>query len=339
MTLVSDAPEACRSALGVEVRPVARAALGNAERWAADEFLAGANGAAAGVWGSTEGSSIAPTWPGPIVVAERAAESQFVRLQRRLGEGVRPPDGLACVALTGSRFQGQRGRAWATLPGNLHVSVHLTFDGSADDAAGAQAAISVLPAVAASRAIERASEGSVRPRLKWVNDLLLDDRKVGGVLSATRLEAGRVRHLLFGIGLNVAAVPRLPLSERTLPPARVADRDASFAHPDAWGRLLAPLLEALVAGRDRLRQGRGDELIDAYRERAAFLGRTVTIWPIDESSRAGATSPAHANGSPDIRPLAHGRVEALLPDLSLRIAGHDTPIRQGRMTIDAKREV
>lgn len=323
MELVSDAPDACRRALGVELERVARSSLASTTAWAAREFLGSTDAATpegrASCWRGADAFALDRAWPGLVVIADHAAGSQFVRLHERLGVGDALPDALACVALAGARFRGQRGRSWATLAGNLHVSVHFEVDRPAADD---QAAIAVMPAVAASQAIERASDGAVRPGLKWVNDLLLGDRKMGGVLSATNVEAGRVRHLLFGIGINVAAAPTLPPSTRSLPPTRLADADASFATPDAWGRLLVPLLDALRACRELLADGRGSDLIDAYRERAAFLGRDVTIWPVD------------ADDETRVEPIARGRVEALLPDLSLRLAGRSEPIRHGRMTFD-----
>lgn len=332
MPPVTDAPDACRRALGLAFEPVELHELDAATRWAASTFLeraapAGpdaASGAGMRSWRASLAPPFAPSWRGPIVVAERAAGSQFVRLQEILASDAerrdrRVPDSLACVALSGTRFRGQRGRSWTTLRGNLHLSVQLRLDLPAREA---QAALAVLPAVAAGRAVERATDGTVRPGLKWVNDLLLNDRKMGGVLSSSHVESGRVRHLLLGIGLNVAATPDLPPSPRALPPTRLADVDASFADAYAWGRLLGPLLDAIAAAREQLATGRSREIVDAYRERAAFLGRHVTIWPV-EASDDGETAP-----------VARGRVEALLPDLSLRIAGRSEPIRQGRMTLN-----
>lgn len=312
MTLLTDVRDPARLALGDGVDPVDPASLPPDATWAWRTLVGDAP-----VW-APRGVDLG-TWHGPVAIVGHAPRSQFGLLQERLAACDAVPDGLAAVALTGSRFRGQRGRAWATLAGNLHLAVHLALD---LPAAEAQAALAVLPAVATARAIERASDGAVRPGLKWVNDLLLGDRKTAGVLSATHVDGARVRHLLLGIGVNVAAKPALPPSPRALRTARLADVDARFDDPSAWSGLLRPVLEEIVAAREALAADHGAELIDAYRERAAFLGRTVTIWPVD------------AEDEIDARPLAHGQVEELLPDLSLRIAGHPEPVRQGRMTLD-----
>jgi len=48
-----------------------------------------------------------------------------------------------------------------------------------------------------------ANFAKVAPGLKWPNDLLLDGRKVGGILTEARVDADQIRDLVFGLGLNV----------------------------------------------------------------------------------------------------------------------------------------
>ncbi|MFO7546016.1 MAG: biotin--[acetyl-CoA-carboxylase] ligase [Trueperaceae bacterium] len=260
---------------------------------------------------------------GPLIVIEHAESSQFDRMHEILAAGGDLPDGLACVALAGARFRGQRGRAWAALRGNLHVSVHFALD---LDAATAQTGLAVLPAVATAMAIEEVSDGRVLPATKWVNDLLVEGHKVAGVLTTTQLQAGRVRHAVIGIGVNVAVTPPLPAEKRAAPAGCLGNTDARFAAEDAWAMLLPALLRALERGRADLVGGHGDELFEAYRARAAFLGKHVTIWPVEE----------HAFGVG--APIARGRVQDLLPDLSLVLEGNAEPVRMGRMTIDGPDE-
>jgi BirA family biotin operon repressor/biotin-[acetyl-CoA-carboxylase] ligase len=41
------------------------------------------------------------------------------------------------------------------------------------------------------------------PGLKWPNDIVFDGRKAGGMLTEARVDADRIRDLVFGLGLNV----------------------------------------------------------------------------------------------------------------------------------------
>jgi len=333
MPLLTDAPTAARpllapgaafqaalpADLGADLDDVWRALVGEAPAFVA-AVAAGEAGVAFRAGAAFRDAATVVGDQRVVLLRDDAPRSQYALMNEILAAGGVLPDGLACLALTGSRFQGQRGRAWSALRGNLHLSVHFVLD---LDAAEHQAGLAVLPAVATARAIEAASGGRVRPGTKWVNDLMLDGRKVAGVLTATQLHAGRLRHVVIGVGVNVARAPELPPGPRVPCPGSLAEIDAAFAAEDAWARLLPPLLAELERGRALLVAGEGAALLADYRARATFLGRAVTIWPVDEGPDPAA-----------VRPLARGVVQALRDDLSLELEGVDAPVHTGRMTLD-----
>jgi biotin-(acetyl-CoA carboxylase) ligase len=251
-----------------------------------------------------------------LFVLDRAEGSQFEALRRALREGSRLPPALASLALTGNGFRGQRERSWKALRGNLHLCVLERLD---QRAAPLQAALTALPAVATARAIERVSDERVRPGLKWVNDLLVGGRKVAGVLSATQVQGERVTHVLFGIGVNVAAAPTLPADARAAPPGCLAHADPSLE--GALPALTRAILAELDAGLARIRAGAGADVVEDYRTRAVFVGRRVALWPVAD------------DGAPPREPIARGRVTEMLDDLSLRVEGIEGPVRSGRMTL------
>jgi biotin-(acetyl-CoA carboxylase) ligase len=249
----------------------------------------------------------------PVLVVERAPRSQFVELQEALRDGEHLPDDLVTIALEGEGFRGQRGRSWQALRGNLHLCRLARLDLPAAESGGALVA---LPAVATAEAIERATLGAVRIDIKWVNDLLLGGRKVGGVLSATSLQGEQTRHVLLGIGVNVTRVPDVPREPGTPPAGAIAETYGDAA--------LAPLTWALHAALDvavaRLRAGEGATLVAAYRDRSIVVGRRVSLWPAE-----AARHPA---------PIARGRVSALRDDLALEIEGHAAPVWSGRLVLE-----
>ena len=69
------------------------------------------------------------------------------------------------------------------------------------------AMITAWTAVAVSRAIERVC--GVRPGIKWVNDLVLNRKKICGILTELSLEAEnfRIQYLIIGIGVNTSETP------------------------------------------------------------------------------------------------------------------------------------
>jgi biotin-(acetyl-CoA carboxylase) ligase len=249
----------------------------------------------------------------PVLVVERSPRSQFVDLHEALREGEDLPEDLVTIALEGEGFRGQRGRSWQALRGNLHLCRLARLDLPAADIGGALVA---LPAVAAAEAIERATLGAVRVDIKWVNDLLLGGRKVGGVLSATSVQGEQTRHVLLGIGVNVTRVPDVPREPGTPPAGAIVEAYG--------GAALAPLVWALYAALDaavaRLRAGDGASLVAAYRERSVVIGRRVALWPVE--------------AQPHPAPIVRGRVRALRDDLALEIEGHAAPVWSGRLVLE-----
>jgi BirA family biotin operon repressor/biotin-[acetyl-CoA-carboxylase] ligase len=96
---------------------------------------------------------------------------------------------------------------------------------------------------------------------KWPNDVLVDDRKVAGILAEASLSGGRFDHVVLGLGVNLGA-----------PPEAVADAGAVNAGDE-------DLLTAFILGfSGAYRPGDpsfGDDVLRAYRGRCATLGRRV----------------------------------------------------------------
>ena len=68
-------------------------------------------------------------------------------------------------------------------------------------AADPTALVTIAAAVAAAEAVQIYT--GIDVRIKWVNDLLLDQRKVGGILcEAVRLPSGKLNGIIIGIGIN-----------------------------------------------------------------------------------------------------------------------------------------
>lgn len=258
-------------------------------------------------------------WPemeGHLLIVDQAAHSQFLRVQEFLQTGGHVPDAFACIALEGSGFVGQRGRAWAALRGNLHLTTHHRLSLPACDV---QAGLVVLPAVAAVETLDAVLAPPVSIGIKWVNDVLMNERKVGGVLTATHVQGHRIEHVLFGIGLNVARAPDLPPMPWVTPATCLTEADAALG--DALPRVLFELLRRVWTGVDDIMAGRAAEWVERYRRRSVVVGRRVRI------------DPEEAAEPRDNHALASGRVLALTEDLGLILEGVPDPVRRGRLTL------
>jgi BirA family transcriptional regulator, biotin operon repressor / biotin---[acetyl-CoA-carboxylase] ligase len=102
--------------------------------------------------------------------------------------------------------RGRSGRAWASLPGNLHAS--LILSPACPMARAPQLAL--VAGVAAIDAIRKAGALAAPAglRLKWPNDILIGSAKTGGILvESTTRAPGAGLAAVVGVGLNLAAAP------------------------------------------------------------------------------------------------------------------------------------
>jgi BirA family biotin operon repressor/biotin-[acetyl-CoA-carboxylase] ligase len=178
------------------------------------------------------------------------------------------PEGLVVTAEHQAAGRGRLGRTWEAPPGTgLLMSVLLRPRGLPP---ARLHLVTTVVALSAAAALERV--GGVRAGLKWPNDLLVEERKLAGVLAeALDVGAGTVGAVVVGIGINVSAAP----------PGAVSLDDAAGR---AVGRadVLVALLEELED-----RYGRWDAVAAEYRRVCVTLGRRVRVEVAPGSSRTG----------------------------------------------------
>lgn len=107
-------------------------------------------------------------------------------------------EGTVVIADSQTQGRGRLQRKWLSPPGvNLYVSVILR---PALDAASASA-LTIMAGVAAAEAL---SSFCLKPvQLKWPNDVLLNQRKVAGILMEMKTLGKKVQFVVLGIGINI----------------------------------------------------------------------------------------------------------------------------------------
>lgn len=207
-----------------------------------------------------------------LVALERAESTNDAARDLALGGA---EDGTLVWALEQTKGRGRRGRAWASPPGNLYCSLVLRPDCPLKRAPE----LSFLAALAVGGALGGLVPPLTDLRYKWPNDVLLNDRKVSGILLESAAQAdGTLDFLVLGVGVNIvgspkdAAFPASSVREEGGEAVEVADVLESFArHFMAWtDRWLdegfAPVREAWLkrAWRlgERLRVDLGGDAVD-----------------------------------------------------------------------------
>jgi BirA family biotin operon repressor/biotin-[acetyl-CoA-carboxylase] ligase len=171
--------------------------------------------------------------------------------------------GLVLLARHQTGGRGRMGRQWVSVPGRqlqFSVVLHPAFPAADFPLVALVSGLAVAQAIGAVTGL--------RPRLKWPNDVLLDGRKVCGILVEGTSGAGGKPRLVVGIGLNVngGAADFPPELHGLL--TTVAEQAGTPVEPEA---LLRALLERLQALWERLSRGDKPALLDDWR-REALLG-------------------------------------------------------------------
>ncbi len=184
-----------------------------------------------------------------------------------------PPFGTCEVMLAEyqSAGRGRRGRAWVAPPGG---SICLSLSWSFREVPQDLGALGLAVGVCALRALR--SLGLEGGRLKWPNDILVNGRKLGGILIELRAEATGPACVIIGIGLNVAlGEPLLAQIERTGMPA--TDLIASaVAHPSR-NTLVAALVSDVVEGLKRFENEAMRPFIEEWRAADALRGTQIEV--------------------------------------------------------------
>jgi BirA family biotin operon repressor/biotin-[acetyl-CoA-carboxylase] ligase len=101
--------------------------------------------------------------------------------------------------------RGRQGRHWHSAPGNLYATLGMRFEGCLSEAPR----LGFVAGVALARALRSLAppEQAGRILLKWPNDVLVDGRKLAGILLEARKLAEGAHALALGFGVNLGNSP------------------------------------------------------------------------------------------------------------------------------------
>ena len=202
---------------------------------------------------------------GLSIVALDRVQSTNDEVWRLLEDGA--PDGSTVVAGEQLCGRGRAGRSWTHTPGQgLALSVGLRLAPGAGFAP-------LLPLAAGLALAESLAGFGVAARLKWPNDVLVDGRKLAGVLCELRRLADGTDAVVIGAGVNVRQrIGDFPAGLRgTATSLAIAGADAALEE------VAAAFLSALERRVDQLASGDRAGVLGAWSGRAAFWGEPVTV--------------------------------------------------------------
>lgn len=105
------------------------------------------------------------------------------------------PPGTVVIAKTQSAGRGQRGNKWESNLGGLYLSLAISPDLPAKNVH--QLTIGIVWGI-----VDRLRQQGIPVAIKWPNDLILDGRKLGGILTETRIDRDLIQYAIVGVGIN-----------------------------------------------------------------------------------------------------------------------------------------
>lgn len=220
-----------------------------------------------------------------------------------------PGQVAACLAEYQSAGRGRRGRTWVSpFAANLYLSLLWPFA----PGTGGLSGLSLAVALTVCEALE--AMGLAAASLKWPNDILVDGRKLAGILLEIVGEAGGPCQVVIGIGLNV----RMPKSQGQGIDQPWVDLQTVLGRLPCRNELAGRVLSGLVRMLPRFEREGLAPLLQAWQLRDGLMGRTVNL-ALPNETIPGRWAGIDSDGA-GLLDTEQGRRRVLAGEVSLRLA-------------------
>ena len=196
-------------------------------------------------------------------------------------------EGSVFLAERQTHGRGRGDNVWHSAPGSILCSVILRPELPAQEIL----VLSLMTGLAVSLAIEEIC--GFRVDLRWPNDVLIGERKLGGILTELSVDHGKVRYAVIGFGLNV---------NQDLFPGDLRELAVSLRMETGkeWPQveILGAILRNLDGEYKRLRRSQKDAVTDClarFENRSSYVrGKRVSV--PENGGYSGITDGLDANG-------------------------------------------
>lgn len=141
-------------------------------------------------------SRIRNSWAGNNIYYYEETGSTNMDAKRLAEEGA--PHGTIVVADKQNAGRGRRGRTWESPAGkDIYFTILLKPGFTPDKAAG----LTLVMALSVTQAVERICH--IDAAIKWPNDVVVNGRKICGILTEMNVETDYIQYVVIGVGINV----------------------------------------------------------------------------------------------------------------------------------------
>ncbi|MDH5778960.1 MAG: biotin--[acetyl-CoA-carboxylase] ligase [Candidatus Bathyarchaeota archaeon] len=219
-------------------------------------------------------------------------------------------EGTAILAATQTHGKGRRDRRWLSPTGGLWLSIILRPKLPARDSYQ----LTFMAAVAVAKTLRNLLK--LNAEIKWPNDILVNERKVCGILTETSTSGTTVNFAVVGIGVNTNIdLTSFPKELR----ASVTSLKAELKRPVAQDHLLRMLLKELETYYTMLQQNQFEPILDEWKRLTTLFGAHVEVTSLEETIQGVAVGVNQ-----------HGALEVLLQNGTLKKIVTGDVIKQER---------
>lgn len=192
-------------------------------------------------------------------------ESTNQTLWKLLREGA--PPGTVVIASRQTAGRGQWGRSWSSAAGGLYLSWAIAPNLPTEKAL----LLTISSAWGIATLLRDYNQLPIQ--IKWPNDLILNQRKLGGILTETRVHQNQIHQAVIGVGINWEN----PVPEPGISVKQWFRSQGAIASIACLEDLLALTLRGLISGSEAIAQKKGATLISSYNQLLLHQGQSITL--------------------------------------------------------------
>lgn len=177
-------------------------------------------------------------------------------------------DGTVVISNSQTKGMGRNGRSFSSPKGGIYLSIILRPPFSPDEASALPLVIGLAVSKAINCTIYRESS------VKWPNDVLVEGRKVAGILMSSKVKGRTIDHIIIGIGINLnTEVGDLP-EELHESAGSLMEIKGDRIDPNEFVRDLLYLLDLNYG---KYLEGQKEDLLDQWTNRSYSIGKNVKV--------------------------------------------------------------
>jgi BirA family biotin operon repressor/biotin-[acetyl-CoA-carboxylase] ligase len=211
------------------------------------------------------------------------------------------PEGIVVVADSQTEGRGRLGRKWISPSGvNLYFSVILQPPFSKQES-------TILSLAAAASAVNAIRDYTgLNASIKWPNDILINNKKIGGILIESKSGLDKTDMLIIGMGINVnMTLETLPDDIMPIATSLMVEKGSKVDRAELLGKILADLESSYKS----LIKGEKLTLIQKWADLVSTIGKDISV-KIREQIITGNAKAVTESGGLLIR-LPDGREETI----------------------------